>query len=728
MNMHVNPPRALVRVLGFVIVMLSAGVSGWPQATAKHKVTFGDLGAFRQVDNMQLSPDGRELAYVVSDNTTYPPTHSQLWVVSTKEGSTPKRVAQGTVPIWSPDSKQLAYYSGVPGDFQLWVFDVATEKTEQITNFQDGIDPDPYTRIVGYPYEAQLFSWCPDGTKLVFASQVVAHPAGGGKPQNTSGAEPQKQNGPETPLVLTTSTTPELAISGVFSHGFSGEVFWASWEKPYSKAETNSPAVQRVNRLFIADVRSKTTRLLTNDELGYFNPDWSPDGKEIVAASTGAASPTVFAAKDSPIYAIDVAPGAQRPLVTTGGGDKRLPRWSPDGQQVAYLAGGYSGRQALYVVPRQGGTAIRIANELDRDIYTFHWLPDGKSLLVLIKDGLSEPILSFEVDSGHPGNLEETEEAARSFLTVSRSGDFAWQQSDGLSNNVIRFRPAQSKFSYVLVDLNPQVKNWALGAQKIMRWKNSRGDEIEGTLILPPDYQAGKKYPLILDCYPGMTNSFKASPYGANYAWAARGYVVFNPSARAPHVWIDPFKSKEYDEAAKGSNGWDVTFDDIMSGVEELIHQGIVDPDRMGLFGFSNGGAIADYMVTKTNRFKCAVIDAAVWPDWFRPLLLEGYTGVTEFAGGTTPWNNPEGYMQLSAVFHLDKVTTPMLLADGDNDGDFLLGMIEMYNGLRFLGKEVTFVRYPSQAHALSGWALKDFEQRTMDFFDAHLRSQPRTF
>lgn len=81
-------------------------------------------------------------------------------------------------------------------------------------------------------------------------------------------------------------------------------------------------------------------------------------------------SPTVFVAKDSPIYAIDVASGAKRPVVTTAGGDKRLPKWSPDCQQVACLAGGYSGRQALYVVPRNGGTAIRIANKLDRDIYT----------------------------------------------------------------------------------------------------------------------------------------------------------------------------------------------------------------------------------------------------------------------------------------------------------------------------------------------------------------------
>jgi dipeptidyl aminopeptidase/acylaminoacyl peptidase len=724
MKRNANEPRGLVWLLVCGTAMILGGNSAWPQTAAKHTVTFSDLGTFDQVDNMQLSPDGQALAYVISDNTTYPAINSQLWVISTKAGSIANRIAQGTVPTWSPDSRQLAYYSGAPGDFQLWVLNVQTGKTERITNLPGGIDPDPFTRIVGYPYEAQLFSWCPDGTKLVFASQVPSGSIPSEIPKATS-EQPQSES--EKPLVLTTSTPPEVAISGVFSHGFSGEVFWASWEKPESKTKPNSPPVQRINQLFIVDVRTKTIRRLTNDEVGYFNPDWSPDGKEIVASSTATVSPTVFVAEDSPIYAIDVASGAKRPVVTTAGGDKRLPKWSPDGRQIAYLAGGYSGRQGLYVVSRDGGTAIRIANKFDRDIYTFDWLPDGKSVSLVVKDGLSEPILSFSVENGEAGKISETDEATRSFLTISRSGDLAWQQSDGHNSNVIRFRPTQSRFSYALVDLNPQAKNWDVGSQKVMRWKNSRGDEIEGTLILPPDYQPGKRYPLILDCYPGMTNSFKASPYGANYAWAAKGYIVFNPSARAPHVWIDPFKSKEYDEAAKGPNGWEITFDDVMSGVDELIHQRLVDPDRMGLFGFSNGGAIADYLVTRTGRFKCAVVDAAVWPDWFRPLLLEGYAGVPEFAGGTTPWTDPEGYMRLSSVFHLDKVTTPMLLADGDNDGDFLLGMIEMYNGLRFLGKEVTFVRYPGQAHALTAWALKDFQQRTMDFFDAHLKSQPNT-
>ena len=328
------------------------------------------------------------------------------------------------------------------------------------------------------------------------------------------------------------------------------------------------------------------------------------------------------------------------------------------------------------------------------------------------------------METAEERQLSGPQESARAFLTASGSGDLAWEQSDGSNDNVIYFRPAQADSAYALVDLNPQTSSWSLGGQKVIHWKNSRGDDIEGTLILPPGYQPGKKYPLILDCYPGMSNSFKASPYGGNYAWAARGYVIFNPNARAPHVWMNPSKGKDYDQAAKGPNGWEVTFDDIMTGVDELIRQGIVDEDRMGLFGFSNGGGIADTLVTKTNRFKCAVTDAGVYPDWFRPIFLEGLASTVSFSGGVSPWENPEGYIKLSAVFHLDKVSTPMLLADGDNDGDFLLGMIEMYNSLRILNKEVTFIRYPGQAHVLTGWALKDFWDRTAAFFDKHLKPE----
>jgi acylaminoacyl-peptidase len=709
-----------VRPIFGLLVLWCFAASGFSQSTGRHHVTLADLGASHSVQNMQLSPDGKTLAYVVSDNTSYPANAPQIWLVSTKEGSTPKRSVIGSVPTWSPDGKRIAFYSGKAGGMQLSELNVATGAVQQITTLAGGIDPDPFTRIAGYVFDAQLFTWSPDGTKIIFASQAQIHSDekqsrevnSAGKAAVGSGA----RSAAETPLVLTNSTPPKLAISGIFSHGFADSASFAGWEK----GETRT--APRINQLFIVDVNTKAMRQLTTDKGGYFNPSFSPDGTAVICSSTeGIAHPT-FGSPTSLLVAINITSGAKQILVDTPGGDKRLATFSPDGKQIAYLAGSYEGRQEVFVVPAGGGAPVEVAENLDRYVESFNWLADSKSIAVEIKDGMSVAILSVATDGSDHHDLSDAEAASRAYITASHAGDLAWQQSDGTRDNSIYFRAANENGPRLLVDLNPQTKNWLRGEQSVLRWKNNRGDDMEGVVILPPDYQQGKKYPLILDCYPGMNAGFKASPYGGNYAWADRGYVIFNPNARAPHVWMNPSKGKDYDLAAKGPNGWEVTFDDVITGVDELVRQGIVDENRMGLFGFSNGGGVADYMVTKTNRFKCAVSQAGVFPDWLRPGLLEAeMDGVSTFAGGITPWDDPMGFIQLSAVFRAKNIETPMLLADGDNDGDFLLGVLEMYNSLRYLGKKVTFVRYPGQAHVLTGWALKDFWGRTAAFFDKYL-------
>jgi dipeptidyl aminopeptidase/acylaminoacyl peptidase len=274
-----------------------------------------------------------------------------------------------------------------------------------------------------------------------------------------------------------------------------------------------------------------------------------------------------------------------------------------------------------------------------------------------------------------------------------------------------------------LFELNPQVKDWEMGKQEVVHWKNAGGEDLEGILIKPFGYQPGHRYPLIVDCYPVQGNSFKGHPMMGNQAWASRGYAVFIPSPRGPHVWMAAFKSRAYNETAKGPRGWEVTFEDVISGVDDLIRQGIVDPERMGLYGFSNGGAVVEQIVTRTGRFKCAVaVAAAISADWMRGFFLHTDDPLIPDMVGMTPWDNPQAYVELSAVYTLNKVTTPMLLADGDQDDDFLLDGIEVYNGLRWLKKPVTFVRYPDQGHGFTGAALQDFWQRELEFFNRYLK------
>ena len=217
------------------------------------------------------------------------------------------------------------------------------------------------------------------------------------------------------------------------------------------------------------------------------------------------------------------------------------------------------------------------------------------------------------------------------------------------------------------------------------------------------------------------------SPLSGNQAWASAGYMVFKPQPRAPHSTPNCSGSSSFCQAGRGPSGWDVTVDDVMSGIDDLARRGLIDPDRMCVYGHSNGGGVAQYLVTRTDRFKCAVILAPVLPNWTGSALLSLDTiGLMADMAGAKLWEDPSAYVKLSGIFRADKVKTPILLAAGDDDGLFLLGSIELYNVLRSAGAKVTFLRYPGQGHAFTGDALHNFWRREMAFFAAHLNERSR--
>lgn len=700
-------------------LLLEPGVACRGQVQPKHRVTVEDQGTLKQSLYMQLSPDGKMLVYIMGEEK------GELWLIETRAGSIPRKFFEGTVPMWSPDSKHLAYYSKQSGTLQLWVLDITSGQTEQVTNLAGGIDPDPWTRFSGFYYDALRYSWSPDGKRLVFASRVAAanqevHLTPVEKGSSSAAGKAAH------PLVLTNKTPPEWTLQGIFQyepdpHRVTGNVS----DTPSSDAAWPFPP-RRVNELFVVDVGSKSVDQITKDEQVYFNPDWSPDGRQIVCASSEGRSLVGDGSGTTNIYTIEVNTRKKTEL-TIGAGDKRLPYWSPDGKWVAFSGGQHFAAQSVFVVPSQGGKSLNVTGELDRSVMEFYWSADSESIMLSYQDGVSWPVARIDIRSASAEQVLDGAAAFRWPLTVARSQTMAWQQSDGSSRGVIRIVLHGLAPSYVLVDLNPQIKDWELGAQEILRWKNKRGDELEGILIKPVGYKIGQKYPLIVDCYPQTLNGFMGSSLGGNQALAARGYAVFYPNARGPHVWMNPFKNTAYDQAARGPKGWEVTFDDVMSGVDEVVQRGIADPDEMGLLGFSNGGAVVNYLLTRTGRFKCAVsVASGLGVEWSLPFFLSTSDPFIPAIAGMTPWENPQAYIELSPIYHLDKVTTPVLLADGDDDGPmaFLLGDIEMYNSLRWFGRDVTFLRYPNQGHGFTGEALKDFWGRENAFFDKYLRSE----
>jgi dipeptidyl aminopeptidase/acylaminoacyl peptidase len=684
--------------------------SGWGNAATRHLVTLDDLKNLSLVDQLQLSPDGEMLAYTVEGQP-------DLWLVPTRPGSVPKKVGRGTVPLWSPDSKQMAYYSQESGTLQLWAFSIATGHTEQVTHFPEGVKPDSLTCCIGLAWDdPKRYAWSPDSRRLVFPSQVVTGAASSPQPRRGDAATGE-------PLILTTKTPPEWTLAGIYRGGG-----FLAPTMVHGKEAAAAPALTTADQLFVVNVHSKEVEQLTNDDSGYFTPDWSPDGSKILCVSNDGRPLVGWGSGPTNIYVIDVATRGKTAL-TTDSVYKDSPSWSPDGQWISYLGARKEnfGGVFLYLLPSAGGTPSNLTAKLDRRTYApTYWSQDSNSIVINYVNGVDRPIARVSISTGAVDLISGHENAARHSLTVARSDQIAWSQGDASDASVIHLQLPGSRSSYVVLDLNPQITEWRLGTQEILHWKNGRGEDMDGVLIKPVGFERGHRYPLIVDAYPKQSNGFKGSPMSPGAAWASRGYAVFYPNADGPNTWENPWKSITNNRGAKGVQGIAVAVDGVLSGVDELIRLGIVDQDRMCLYGFSNGGAMVNQLVTRTNRFKCAIsVAAALSADWSSNFFMETLSNFAPEIAGGTPWEELQVYMDLSAIYHLDKVATPILLADGDDDGPCLIGSIEMYNGLRWLGKDVTFLRYPGQAHGFTGTAMKDFWNRENTFLDKYLNPQP---
>lgn len=711
--MRSNRRLAAILTLASLTLLFQASRS-FAYARNRHTVTLGDLLTLKYVDwHMDISPDGHTLAYVID---------SDIWVVSINNPATHRKILQGMMPRWSPDGKHLAYYSRKSGALQLWIWDTKTGRTSQITAISGGITLDPAVESFGAGGDGLAFSWSPDGTKIVFTSRPPLISSQKLQPehriQSTASYRHKKPTHrlPAEPLVLTKTTPLAWTLYGLSLEPQDPETLREIRTTLYSVF---------CNQIFVVNVGSKSVDQLTHATVSSFNAAWSPDGREIVFVSTDNTADEGYGAKDSNLKLMDLASKRVMPL-TLGPGQKRSPSWSSDGRWIAYLGNVQHRASFIWVVPSGGGKSSDVTVELNRNVFSYSWSPDSRTIVFSFQDGTSLPLARVRIATGEIERLSEPDIVRHPF-TLSRSGTMIWMRNDGTTPQVLYQADSEGRNPRLVLNLNPQVNDWKLGEQEVVRWKNKRGDDLEGILIRPVDYQKGKVYPLIVDPYPGQVNGFYGTAMYGNQAFASKGYAVFFPNERTPHTWQDPVKAPDHNEAAMGPQGLDIMMDDMMTGVDNLIALGIVDPERMCLYGFSNGGGAVNQILTRTSRFKCAVSVSGACTDWAFSSFLYPGPFFPDLAGGATPWEDPDRYVKLSPVYHLDKVTTPVLLAVGDEEFPSVFPIIEMYNGLRSLHRDVTLLRYPRQGHGFSGAALTDYWGRVNAFFDSYLRpEQPR--
>lgn len=430
--------------------------------------------------------------------------------------------------------------------------------------------------------------------------------------------------------------------------------------------------------------------------------DWSPDSRRIAYETRP--TPDADDSRKADIYEVEVETGSVRPVAVTTASESQ-PRYSPDGRYLAFVRSNESARRIdgsrIVLLALAGMKARELPASVDESPALAGWA--GGRMLFTEGRGTRTVLYGMPVD-GAPTVLFQpsrgTFGGGGAGLALNRTGSHA-----GLAMQA----PDQPVEAYVMdlasnkpvrvSEANTGLVKQPLGETRVIRWKSAKdGKEIEGLLTLPVNYQQGKKYPLILNIHGGPAGAFTETFIGASglyplAAFAARGWAVLRANPRGSTGYGLPFRSANVDDWGGGD------YTDLMSGVDAAIAMGVADPNRLAVMGWSYGGYMTNWVVTQTSRFKCAATGAglsdliSMWGTNDIPSVLDDY-----FEG--TSYEQPQHYIQMSPLAHIQNAGTPMLILHGEADVRVPTTQgHEMYTALKRKGTPVEMVVYPRTPH-----------------------------
>jgi dipeptidyl aminopeptidase/acylaminoacyl peptidase len=398
--------------------------------------------------------------------------------------------------------------------------------------------------------------------------------------------------------------------------------------------------------------------------------------------------------------------------------------YSRDGRVIAYVTTDdpptWGFTSWVRLVPAAGGTVRDLAKTSDEQPDILGWSADGRSLIVSEPEGTIGRIFSLPVESGTPTAIGGTDvnATAPSMNTTGTAVGFVHMWSDRAPEPYAARLPGFAAKQVASVQTLPSQSEAPIGRTDVLRWKATDGIDVEGLLTYPVGYEKGRKVPLLVIVHGGpagvFTRSFvgMAGPYPIA-AFAERGYALLRVNPRGSSGYGRKFRYANYQDWGGGD------YRDIMAGVDHVIAEGVADPDRLGIMGWSYGGYMTSWVITQTKRFKAASVGAGV-------TNLMSFTGTADIPGfvpdyfGGEYWEVFDRWRSRSAMFNVKGVTTPTLIQHGESDLRVPISQgYELYNALTRQGVQTKMVVYPRQPHGIQEPKLiKDAMERNLEWFD----------
>jgi len=628
-----------------VLLVLAAPLPA--AAQPERAPTVDDLLDLVQVSAPEIAPDGSRVLFTRSVLQKWSENKrlSTVWVVNA-DGTDARQLLgsdKDRNAAWSPDGQHVAFLStrdqegqkDAPGA-QIWLLPMAGGEATKLTDLKSGV---------------RAFRWAADGSRVFFTAD---------EPETEAEKARKKNLG-----------------DGIFVD-----------EGP------NGQSAGRFSNLWVVTVDDKAVRQITTGQrlISSFAP--SPDGGRLafIARSENERNNQHLAE----VYLADVASGAITRL-TTNEAPERDVEWAPDGSVVSFTAPGlgeWELRQGrLYAVRTTGGAPRWLSEGFEGNISGYFWHPSGRTITLSTQSRGRAGVHELDVDSARTREVR-IGDYALSIGSVAQDGlRAAATYNSPSAPGEIAVVDLATGVPTTVTDANPWFADVTTADMRAITWTSTDGLEVEGMLWLPNGHQPGTRLPLILSIHGGPAGVWSTSFRGINHVYASLGWAVLEPNVRG---------STSYGDALLRGNMRDIgggDYQDVITGVDAVIAQGLADPDQVAVRGWSYGGILGGFALTQTTRFKAASLGAMV-ADWASEYAMGFNHDVRRWYIGGTPWENPEGYRKQSAYTYIDKVTTPTLLLHGENDETCTIGQSMMYyQGLKDRGIATRFIRFPREPH-----------------------------
>jgi dipeptidyl aminopeptidase/acylaminoacyl peptidase len=693
--------RASVIVLASVVALSVA-----PRAQSKRFITENDLFKFTWIADPQISPDGSDVVFVrVTVSEKRDGYDTSLFVVPASGAAPPRRLTGGsrdTWPRWAPDGKRIAFVRAIDKDGK-------TQPAQVYLLDMDGGEARPLTSLAR---GASGPVWSPDGRTIAFTSATG--------PDEKKGEGHQSDVTVMTRAVYRANGTPGYVDTDHHSHIFTLQL----------EGQTPTP----------------TPTQITDGEFDERDPVWAPDGSRIYFVSTRVAEP-YYEEDEAELYSVPAGGGTIAKVARIEGGINNV-SVSPDGSRIAFVGAlrgkpirSYSQADLWITDATPGSTPKNLTATYDFDISGGiggdQAAPRGQNRKPIVWSNDSLIVVSAEKGSANlkrvsiaTGTVEPLTDAAQDVMAYSATRDgsrlaatISTQTNIGdiaLIDGARRLRAEGASASLAVAGsirgpaeagrLQPSEKPTLIthANQELFKdiqqsepeeiwYRTFDGKQIQAWILKPPDFDASRTYPLILEIHGGPHAAY-GNTYTHEFMWmAAKGYVVLFTNPRGSTSYGQDFGNIiQYHYPGDD-------YKDLMAGVDEMVKKGYVDVSRLGVTGGSGGGLLTNWTITQTQRFKAAVAQRDI-ADWYGFWFTADFTLFQPTWFRKAPWEDPQDFTARSPITHVANVTTPLMLVLGDQDDRTppANGGEMMFRALKYRRIPTVMVRFPRETHELS--------------------------